>query len=242
MTLFYRLRQPLAGLLVLSLSVLPPPASALFGVGDIVYDPANFGQNVLTAMRALQSNVNEAQQIQNQLQQIAMEARNLAALPQSVWSNIQADLNQLQQLAQSSGAISYALQNLSAQFHQIYPGYQAPADYQQQYQQWTNNSLERIGKALDAATQQSKQFEQESATTQSLADLSKAAEGQMQALQAGNMIALQMVNRLQELQHLQVLEMQAQNLYMAQQIQDKAAQDAKIKQWLDSDIGYKSKM
>jgi P-type conjugative transfer protein TrbJ len=235
-------RQLIAGLITLSLSVLPPPARALFGAGDIVYDPANYAQNVLTAARALQSNLNEAMEIANQLHQIEMEARNLARLPQAAWDSVRSDLNQLRQLAQSASGISYALQRLSTQFKELYPGYQAPTNYEQQYQQWTDNSLTGIQQALKAAQQQSQQFEQESTNTQSLTDLSSTADGQMQALQAGNMIALQLVNQLQALRHLQVMETQAQNLYMASQLQNQAEEKAAIKTWLDSDIGYQSKM
>ena len=85
MPVSYRFHQRLAGLLALSLVVLPPPASALFGAGDMVFDPSNFGQNVLTAARALQSNINEAMQIANQLRQIEMEVKNLASFPAGVW-------------------------------------------------------------------------------------------------------------------------------------------------------------
>ena len=238
----YRFRQLLAGLLALSLIVLPPPASALFGAGDIVYDPSNFSQNVLTAARALQSNLNEVQQIANQLRQIEMEVKNLASFPAGVWGEIQSDLDQLKQLAQSSGDIGYTLQNLDVQFKQMYPGYQAPTNYEQEYQTWTSNSLEGIKTALETANRQSKEFPQEKVNMQQITGMSDSAVGQMQTLQAGNMLAAQLVEQMQKLRLLQMSEMQAQNLYMAQQIQDKAAEDAKIKQWLDSDIGYKSKM
>ena len=242
MTLSMSFRQGVVGLLTLSLSVLPPPARALFGAGDIVYDPANYAQNVLTAVRALQSNLNEAAQIANQLQQIEMDVKNLASFPASAWNTVQADLNQLKQLAKSSGEIGAALQTLSAQFKQLYPGYQAPTNYEQDYQQWTHRSLEGLNKALEAAAQQSQQLQAESDNTQELANLSRTAGGHLQALQAGNMIALQLVDQLQALRHLQVMETQAQNLYMASQLQNQAEEKAAIKRWLDSDIGYQSKM
>ena len=234
----YRFHQLLAGLLALSLVVLPPPASALFGAGDMVFDPSNFGQNVLTAARALQSNINEAMQIANQLRQIEIEVRNLASFPAGVWGDIQADLDQLTQLAQSSGAISDAMQNLSTQFQQLYPGYQAPTNYEQEYQAWTTNSLEGIGKALEAANQQNQMFATESARTEQIETKSDSAVGQMQALQAGNMLAAQVVEQMQKLRQLQMAEMQAQTAYMATQIQDQAAEKAAIKRWLDSGRNY----
>ncbi|HYQ91975.1 MAG TPA: P-type conjugative transfer protein TrbJ [Candidatus Competibacteraceae bacterium] len=235
-------RHVIAGLITLSLSVLPPPASALFGAGDIVYDPTNYAQNVLTAARALQSNLNEAAQIANQLKQIEMEVRNLVNWPTEVWNEVKADMEMLRQLANSSGDISTALSTLSAQFNRLYPGYQAPADYQQEYQTWTSNSLTGIKTALETVNRQNKAIEEEEANTQRLTNMSASAVGQLQVLQSGNLLAAQLVQQLQNLRELQMAEMQAQNAYMAAQIQDQASEKAAIKKWLDSDIGYKSKM
>jgi len=239
MKAYHLLRNIQSSLLTLSLAVLPPPASAVFGVGDIVYDPANYSQNVLTAVRALQSNLNEAQQIANQLRQIEMEVKNLANFPAGVWADIQADLNQLTQLAQSSGAISYTMQNLSTQFKQLYPGYQAQTNYEQEYQAWTNNSLESIRTALETANRQSQVFEEEKADMRKIENMSDSAEGQMQVLQTGNMLTAQLVEQMQKLRLLQMTEMQAQTAYMATQIQDQAAEKAAIKRWLDSGKNYK---
>ena len=238
MKAYHLLRNIRISLLALSLIVLPPPAGALFGAGDIVYDPSNFGQNVMTAARALQSNLNEALQIANQLRQIEMEVKNSTTFPQSVWGDVQADLNQLTQLMQSSSAINYAMQNLSTQFKQLYPGYQAPANYEQEYQAWTANSLEGIGKALEAAGEQNRMFAAENARIGQIETGSDSAVGQLQALQANNMLAAQVVEQMQKLRQLQMAEMQAQTAYMATQIQDQAAEKAAIKRWLDSGKNY----
>ena len=39
---------------VSSLVVIAPPADALFGVGDVVIDPTNLVQNILTATNTLE--------------------------------------------------------------------------------------------------------------------------------------------------------------------------------------------
>lgn len=131
------------------------------------------------------------------------------------------------------------MQNLSAQFKQLYPGYQAPTNYEQDYQAWTNNSLESIRTALETANRQSQVFEEEKADMRKIETLSDSAEGQMQVLQTGNMLAAQLVEQLQKLRLLQMTEMQAQNAYMATQLQDQAAEKAAIKRWLDSAKNYK---
>ena len=65
------------------------PAQALFGVGDIVLDPSNLAQNVLTAARTLEQINNQIAQLQNEAQMLINQARNLANLPYSALQQIQ---------------------------------------------------------------------------------------------------------------------------------------------------------
>ena len=56
------------------------PAQALFGVGDIVLDPSNLAQNMLTAARTLEQINNQVQQLQNEANMLVNQARNLQRL------------------------------------------------------------------------------------------------------------------------------------------------------------------
>jgi len=56
------------------------PAQALFGVGDIVLDPSNLAQNILTAARTLEQINNQVQQLQNEANMLINQARNLERL------------------------------------------------------------------------------------------------------------------------------------------------------------------
>ena len=55
-----------------------PPARA-----QIVFDPSNYAQNVLTAARSLQQVTNQVTSLQNEAQMLINQARNLASLPYS---------------------------------------------------------------------------------------------------------------------------------------------------------------
>ncbi len=68
----------------------------------VVFDPTNFGQNVLTAARTLQSNINEAAQIAelvNQYNQMLTEyatmLTNLTSLPSSLKGQVEASLGSM---------------------------------------------------------------------------------------------------------------------------------------------------
>ena len=69
-------------------TVMVTPAYALFGFGDIVFDPSNYAENVLQAARALEQINNQIQSLQNEAQMLINQARNLASLPhssQTIW-------------------------------------------------------------------------------------------------------------------------------------------------------------
>src|SRR5258707_790096 len=55
----------------------------------IVFDPANYAQNVLTAARELQQVNNEIQSLENQATSLINQARNLASLPYSSLAQLQ---------------------------------------------------------------------------------------------------------------------------------------------------------
>jgi TolA-binding protein len=107
-----------------SLAIAPEPAHAQW----VVFDPANFSQNILTALRALESNLHEIkdytaqlQQIQNQVTGLANDARNLKALPQNIVSQYQQALQGFQQQVQQTQGLMKNLANVRTQFGQQYP-------------------------------------------------------------------------------------------------------------------------
>ena len=79
------MRKKLAALLLTGAIALAPmqPAYALFGVGDVVIDPTNLAQNILTAARTLEMINNQITQLQNEAQMLINQGRNLAKLPNS---------------------------------------------------------------------------------------------------------------------------------------------------------------
>jgi P-type conjugative transfer protein TrbJ len=209
-------------------------------VGVVVFDPWNYAKNTLTELNTLQATINQATQISNQLQQLAYEVQNLQNIPNGVWGQIRTDLEALTQIAKVGQSISYADQNLSAEFTQMYPGYGVPSDYTRAYTQWAQNTLGGIQGALEAAGLQSSQFATEDAVFTQLQALSDGAAGHMQAVQVGNMIAIQEVQQLQKLRQMQMAQIQGEFGYLATQQQNDLSKYATLRAWLDSQNNYKS--
>jgi P-type conjugative transfer protein TrbJ len=209
-------------------------------VGVVVFDPWNYAKNTLTELNTLQATINQATQISNQLRQLAYEVQNLQNIPNGVWGQIRTDLAALTQIAKVGQSISYADQNLSAEFTQMYPGYSVPSDYTRAYTQWAQNTLGGIQGALEAAGLQSSQFATEDAVFSQLQALSDGAAGHMQAVQVGNMIAIQEVQQLQKLRQMQMAQVQGEFGYLATQQQNDLSKYATLRAWLDSQNNYKS--
>lgn len=161
----------------------------------IVFDPSNFAQSVIQAIRLLQSNINEARMIANQVISIANEAKNLTKLPFDI---IQDFSSQFSNLFETTGSINGLMQNLSslqAQFEELYPNFlemydpvsrSSMADDAQRWVQTTRDMILGVSKT-------GAQVLQSLPTTQSqlerlMAD-SQGAVGILQATQAGNQIA-----------------------------------------------------
>jgi P-type conjugative transfer protein TrbJ len=91
----------------------------------IVFDPANFGEAFMTALQTLQSNVNEATQIANQIQQINNEIRNLQQLPGGVSAALVNDYvlrwNQLTQTFAAINGLASRIGNLNVAYSAQYP-------------------------------------------------------------------------------------------------------------------------
>ena len=199
-----------------------------------VFDPINYVQNVLNQVNTLKATINQATQIEYQLQQIQMQVQGLRNIPRGEWGKIQSDLTRLRQVVERSQGISYTDQNLATDFTSMYPGFANPTDYYQAYRSWTANSLGSIQTSLEDAGLQSQQLQSEDGVLQGLQSMSDGTTGHMQALQVANMIAMQQVEQLQKLRQLQMAQIQAQAGYFATQQQVQSSQYAALKAWIDS--------
>jgi P-type conjugative transfer protein TrbJ len=199
-----------------------------------VFDPINYVQNVLNQANTLKTTLNQATQIEYQLQQIQMQVQGLRNIPSGEWGKIQSDLARLRQIVQRGQGISYADQNLATDFNSMYPGFASPTDYYQAYRGWTTNALGSIQTSLEDAGLQSQQLQSEDGVLQGLQTMSDGTTGHMQALQVGNMISMQQVEQLQKLRQLQMAQIQAQAGFFATQQQVQSSQYAALKAWIDS--------
>lgn len=203
------------------------PAHALFGAGDVVFDPTMYASQ-------LQQLQQETQTVRTEAQQLQYMIRNTTGGYAGVWQSSRSMLDELGGIIEQQGGLSYTLSNLQAQFQQQFPGYTVPSNPNQQEASNIATTLNTLNGTLAAAQLQAQNFANEQAQLTGLEGMNKTAAGNLQAIQVGNEIALQQVQQIQMLRQLVVSMINAQNVTAANAVNRQAAEDASTQQWLSA--------
>ncbi|WP_198087556.1 P-type conjugative transfer protein TrbJ [Variovorax sp. E3] len=199
-----------------------PPAHAIFGVGDTVFDASNFIQNMLTAARALEQINNQVEQLQNEAQMLRNQARNLQGLDFSALSELRSTLAATNHLIQQAQGLAFNVSRMEEEFKRLYPesfsaamsGAQMAGDARQRWR----NSLEALRTATQVQSQAMQNFAFDERALTDLVNRSQSATGALQAMQATNqLLALQSRQAIQA-QQLQITQDRAAALEQARQV------------------------
>jgi len=117
-------------------------------------------------------------------------------------------------------------------FRERYPGYWPVTDWATAYDQWTRTTLDTLRGTLAAVRLHADDFADEQRRIQTLTALSDSAEGRMQAIQAGNMLAAEQIQQLAKLRQLMMAQINAQNVYMANVTNRDAQRTATQQEWV----------
>jgi P-type conjugative transfer protein TrbJ len=86
-----------------------------------VFDPANYGQNLLTAARALEQINNQVRQLQNQVLMIQRMDQNLVRLGSTISPDLQRTLGDIQTQLRAGEGIALRLQATQSGYEQLFP-------------------------------------------------------------------------------------------------------------------------
>jgi P-type conjugative transfer protein TrbJ len=187
------------------------PAYALFGAGDVIFDPTMYASQIQQLQQETATVTSLAKQLQFAIQ-------NTTGGSAGVWRSNQTLLNNLGDLINQQEGLSYTFQGLTQQFQQLYPGFNAASTAGAQSPQATTEStLNTLNGALASAQAQAQNFQTEQASLQTLELKNQTAIGNLQAVQVSNEIALAQVQQVQLLRQLVIAEMNSQNVAEANQ-------------------------
>lgn len=219
------------GVVLVALALLATPIATMGQMA--VIDAANLAQTTISALKALESVINEVQMIANQVKQIENMIQNTQNLGRGVWDNDALPrLLRLGQIIEQEQAVVYTMANVDGLFRQRYPGYRPVAEWSREYDSWTRTTLDTLRGVLSSVRLHAEDFATEQARIQVLQRLSDSAEGRMQALQLGNMMAGEQLQQLVKLRQLMMAQINAQNVYMANQTNREAQRAATQSEWI----------
>ena len=208
----------------------------------VVYDPSNYVQNALQAVRALQQINNQITSLQNQAQMLLNQARNLTSLPYSSQQALDQSLVRTQQLLGQAQRISYDANQIDQAFQRLYPqtyststsGQQLVADAQERWQ------VSRVGHQDSLRVQAGVvgNLDSTRSETDALVSSSQSAVGELQATQAGNQLVALQTKQLTDLTALVAAQSRAQSLDGARTAANQEQAHEQLGRFLTSGSGY----
>jgi P-type conjugative transfer protein TrbJ len=217
------------------------PAHALFGFGDIVFDPSNYAENILQAARALEQINNQIQSLQNEAQMLINQARNLASLPYSSIQALQQSVQRTQQLLGQAQRIAFDVQHIDQIFSQQYADIDLTASDQQLVELARERWANTVGALQDAMRVQAGvvgNIETQRTELSNLVGESQGATGALQATQAGNQILALQAQQLADLTALLAANGRADALSAAEQTAAAEQGREQRRRFLEPGAGY----
>jgi P-type conjugative transfer protein TrbJ len=227
-------------------AVVYAPSSARSA--DIVFDPTNYTQNMISAVQQTLSVAKEVEMIVNQGTQIAQQVEQLQhelemlrdmavnSLPAATvaWGETNAALDALSRAVDVGMSISYALSDVAEVFEGRFPGYVAPTDWNAAYESWSTSVLDTLRGTLASAGRNVADARDVQSALDALRSSNDGASGRLEALQIGNQIASLQVEEIAKLRQLFAAQINAQNAYLGAQETKEAGSAAAFDAWVDN--------
>ena len=227
-----------AGAILLTITVGSTRASAQW----VVYDPANFSQNVLTAARELQQVNQSIQSLENQATMLVNQARNLTSLPYSGLAQLEQSITQTEQLLGQAQNIAYSVTSINQAFTQNYPQtYPGPMSSQQllagAQTRW-QNSLAAFQDAMRVQAGAVQNLQSTQTQIGTLISASQSATGALQASQSGNQLTGLQTRQIADLTAVMAAIARAQSLEGARDVENQLQAQQQLTNFLNYGGGY----
>ena len=201
---------------------IAPPAHAIFGIGDIVIDPSNLAQNILTAANTLEQINNQVKQLQNEADMLINQATNLVRTGYNPQAEINRLLNEISVLMDRARSVSYVVSETDRLFQENFP---------EDYSAWSRTQMATAAEMQwvsarsafnDTLLVQSQIVQTLKADTSSLDAMlaeTAIAEGNLSVSQTGNQIAALGVKQTMQMQEMMAAQYRADALARARDLQ-----------------------
>jgi P-type conjugative transfer protein TrbJ len=220
-------------LLIVPMLGIPGIPGRSGGTGIPVIDAANLAQNTITALQVVEAVIQRITIISHLFEQLQNMVQNTENFSEGTWDEEALPrLLELGEMIKQGDAVAYRMADIDGAFRERWPGYVPPEDFNASYDLWTRSTLDTIRGVLRSTQLQADDFLNEETRLASLEALSDTSVGRMQAIQAGNMIAVEEVQQLRKLRQLMMAQSNAQTVYMANQTNKEAQETASLRSWV----------
>jgi P-type conjugative transfer protein TrbJ len=207
--------------------VAPPTSgpSYIFGIGDIVLDPANLAKSI-------EHYVKRVQQMDMQRRQLQAQIDALRKLPSPNWRNLGQLAQQLDQVVQQANGIAYTLVDAGRVFGEMFPGYAASAQRltTAHARLQTQRTLATLRGILGAASHHGRDMQGAMVTLNALKARMGTTQGPQQAAELATTVAGFQADQLAMVRQTMVMQATAAAVVEAERIQQKASSDLVLEQ------------
>ena len=187
-----------------------------------VFDPWNYKENLLTAIRSLEEINNQVKQLTNEAQMLMKMDLNLEQLGSSVAGDLQNSMGEIKSLLDQANGLALSVSETDAKLKDLFPDDYAEAlTNDQSLAQAKSRWTETLSAFKRSMSLEAKVVENTTEDGNVLADLlskSSSAVGNLQVQQAGNELVGLSVKQQLQLQNLLAANQRAQSLERARNL------------------------
>lgn len=199
---------------LITTNMLTRPAQAI-----TVFDPLNYQENLLTAIRSLTEIENQVKQLANEAQMLLKMDLNLEQLGSSVAGDLKGSMEEIKSLLDEANGIALRVSETDTQLKELFPDdYASALTNDQALSQAKTRWDETLSAFKRSMNLQAKVVESTTEDGMVLADLlakSGSAAGNLQVQQAGNELLGLGIKQQLQLQNLMAAEQRAQAMEKA---------------------------
>jgi P-type conjugative transfer protein TrbJ len=208
----------------------------------VVFDPWNYQQNLLTAIRSLEEIQNQVKQLTNEAQALAKMDLNLEQLGSSIGGDLKSSMGEIKSLLEKADGIALSVNATDTEMKKLFPSdYTSALTNDESLKAAKTRWDETLSAFKRSMSLEAKVVENTNEDGNALSDLlskSSTAIGNLQVQQAGNeLIGLSVKQQLQ-LQDLIAADQRAQSLERARTLASQEESRLRFKTFVGTSQAY----
>jgi P-type conjugative transfer protein TrbJ len=208
----------------------------------VVFDPWNYQQNLLTAIRSLEEIQNQVKQLTNEAQALAKMDLNLEQLGSSIGGDLKSSMGEIKSLLDKADGIALSVSATDTEMKKLFPSDYASALTNDQSlkaakTRW-DETLSAFKRSMSLEAKVVENTNEDGNVLSDLLSKSSTAIGNLQVQQAGNeLIGLSVKQQLQ-LQNLIAADQRAQSLERARTLASQEESRLRFKTFVGTSQAY----